>query len=131
MTTRCPALVGFLVIIWVTAAASAGAAAAGGDRFADGEETIGPEYADAPELTVKEGVPRGTVHEFTMDSKDSKIYPGIAKRQQGVAPYQRKVWVYVPKQYVAGTAAPFIVAQDGGGYLKSLVPALDTMIHEK
>ena len=24
---------------------------------------------------------RGTVHEFTMDSKDSKIYPGIAKNQ--------------------------------------------------
>jgi enterochelin esterase family protein len=131
MTTRCPALVGFLVIIWVTAAASAGAAAADGDRFADGEETIGPEYADAPELTVKEGVPRGTVHEFTMDSHDSRIYPGIAKRQPGVVPYQRKVWVYVPKQYQPGAAAPFIVAQDGGGYLKSLVPALDTLIHEK
>src|SRR4051812_22720948 len=101
------------------------------DNLSDREFTIGPDYTDAPELTVKEGVPRGTVHEFTMDSKDSKIYPGIAKRQQGVVPYQRKVWVYVPKQYVAGTAAPFIVAQDGAGYLKSLVPALDTMIHEK
>jgi iron(III)-enterobactin esterase len=101
------------------------------ENLSDGEFTIGPDYTDAPELTVKEGVPRGTVHEFTMDSKDSQIYPGIAKRQPGVVPYQRKVWVYVPKQYVAGTAAPFIVAQDGGGYLKSLVPTLDTMIHEK
>jgi enterochelin esterase family protein len=101
------------------------------DDASGAEITIGPDYADAPELAVKEGVPRGTVHEFTMDSKDSKIYPGIAKRQTGVVPYQRKVWVYVPKQYVAGTAAPFIVAQDGGGYLKSLVPTLDTMIHEK
>src|SRR5207253_6549513 len=42
-----------------------------------------------------------------------------------------KVWVYVPKPYVAGTAAPFVVAQDGGGYVKTLVPALDTLIHEK
>ena len=57
------------------------------DSLSEGEFTIGPEYTDAPELTVKEGVPRGTVHEFTMDSKDSTIYPGIAKRQPGVVPY--------------------------------------------
>jgi iron(III)-enterobactin esterase len=126
MTNRCALSVAFVPLIWVTAAA----AAVDADWFADGEETIGPEYADATELTVKEGAPRGTVHEFTMDSHDSKIYPGIAKRQPGVVPYQRKVWVYVPKQYQPG-AAPFVVAQDGGGYLKSLVPALDTLIHEK
>ena len=29
------------------------------------------------------------------------------------APYTRKVAVYVPKQYVPGTAAPFIVGADG------------------
>ena len=29
------------------------------------------------------------------------------------APYTRHVAVYVPKQYVAGTAAPFIVGADG------------------
>src|SRR3954453_10754936 len=85
----------------------------------DGEHTIGPDYADAPELKVKEGVPRGELHEFTMNSEDSKIYPGIAKGKTGVVPYKRKVWVYVPKQYVAGTPAPFVVAQDGGGYTKT------------
>jgi enterochelin esterase-like enzyme len=93
--------------------------------------TIGPEYANAPELTVKEGVPRGAVSEFTMKSQDSKSYPGIAKGKPGVVPYERKVWVYIPKQYVVGTAAPFIVVQDGGGYVKLLTPILDTMISER
>jgi enterochelin esterase-like enzyme len=95
------------------------------------ETTIGPDYADAPELAVKEGVPRGTVHPFTMKSEDSKFYPGIAKNKPGVVPYERKVWVYVPKQYVPGTPAPFIIAQDGGGYVKVLPPILDNMIHER
>ena len=97
----------------------------------DGESIIGPEYTDAPELSVAEGVPRGTVHEFTMNSQDSKIYPGIAKNRPGVVPYQRKVWVYVPRQYVPGKPAPFIVAQDGQGYLKALPPILDNMIHDR
>src|SRR5258707_1206066 len=75
------------------------------------ESVIGPDYTDAPELTVKEGVPRGTLHEFTMDSADSKVYLGIAKNQTGTVPYKRKVCVYVPQQYVEGTPAPFIVVQ--------------------
>ncbi|WP_435019881.1 alpha/beta hydrolase [Tundrisphaera sp. TA3] len=100
------------------------------DRFADGDFTIGPEYANAPELTVKEGVPRGVVTRFVMNSEDSKIYSGIAKRQSGVVPYKRKVWVYVPRQHVAGAELPFIIAQDGGGYVRTLIPALDTLIHE-
>jgi enterochelin esterase family protein len=95
------------------------------------EITIGPTYKDAPELTVNDGVPRGVVTPFVMNSEDSKIYPGIARRQPGVVPYKRKVWVYVPKQFVSGTAIPFIIAQDGGGYLKTLIPALDTLINEK
>src|SRR4051812_26005340 len=77
-----------------------------------GDSIIGPDYKDAPELKVKDGVPRGEVREFTMNSEDSKMYPGIAKGKTGVVPYTRKVWVYVPKQYVAGKAAPFIVAHD-------------------
>src|SRR5258706_15234677 len=71
------------------------------DAAVDGEFTIGPKYADAPELKPKGDVPRGELHEFTMNSEDSKIYPGIAKGKTGVVPYQRKVCVYVPKQYVA------------------------------
>jgi hypothetical protein len=63
------------------------------DKFADGDFTIGPTYTNAPELTVKDEVPRGVVTQFVMNSEDSKIYPGIAKRQTGVVPYKRKVWV--------------------------------------
>jgi iron(III)-enterobactin esterase len=100
----------------------------------DGNFVIGPPYTPAPELTVKPGVPQGTVHEFTLDSKDSKIYSGIARNQPGVVvPYTRRVAVYVPAQYVAGTSAPFIVAQDGlsDHYRKNLPPILDNLIHEK
>lgn len=96
------------------------------------EFIIGPDYAYAPELTRREGVPRGTVHEFTMNSEDSKIYPGIAKNQSGTVPYKRAVSVYLPAGYVAGTPAPFIVAMDGvRAYGKILPPILDNLIHEK
>jgi predicted alpha/beta superfamily hydrolase len=114
---------------------------------ADGNFIIGPTHNPAPEMTVQEGVPQGTVHTFTMDSADSKIYPGIA-RDAGTfgtvdptdpaklvvttshpAPYTRRVAVYVPKQYVPGTAAPFIVGADGPDQL--LFTALDNLIAQK
>ena len=101
------------------------------DNFADGDFIIGPNYTNAPELTVKDGVPRGALHVFTMKSQESKIYPGIATNQTGTVPYERHVAVYVPKQYVAGTPAPFIVVQDGMGYTKRLPAILDNMIHER
>jgi hypothetical protein len=97
----------------------------------DVEFRIGPVYANAPELAVKPDVPKGTIHEFTMNSEESKIYPGIAKRVEGTVPYKRKVAVYVPSQYLAGTPAPFIVAQDGLGYAGTLPKVLDNLIHEK
>jgi len=114
---------------------------------ADGNFIIGPTHNPAPEMTVQEGVPQGTVHTFTMNSADSKIYPGIA-RDAGTfgtvdpadpaklivttshpAPYTRRVAVYVPKQYVPGTAAPFIVGADGPDQL--LFTALDNLIAQK
>jgi enterochelin esterase-like enzyme len=45
------------------------------------------------------------------------------------APYERKVAVYVPKQYVPGTLAPFIVGADGPDPL--LFTALDNLIAQK
>jgi enterochelin esterase-like enzyme len=114
---------------------------------ADGNFIIGPTHNPAPEMTVKEGVPQGTVYEFTMESKDSKMYPGIA-RDPGTfgtpdpndpaklivttshpAPYTRRVAVYVPKQYVPGTVAPFIVGADGPD--RMLFTALDNLIAER
>ncbi len=112
----------------------------------DGNFILGPTHNPAPEMTVKEGVPQGTVSTFVMESKDSKIYPGIA-REPGThgtpdpndpaklivttshpAPYSRRVTVYVPKQYVPGTAAPFIVGADGPDPM--LFTALDSLIAE-
>jgi iron(III)-enterobactin esterase len=112
-----------------------------------GNYIVGPTHAPAPEMTVVDGVPQGTVHTFTMSSADSKIYPGIA-RDQGTfgtpdpndpaklivttshpAPYTRRLSVYVPKQYVPGTPAPFIVGADGPDQL--LFTALDNLIAQK
>ncbi len=91
--------------------------------LADGDVKIGPKYTKAPELTVNGDVPKGTIHQFTMDSHDSKIYPGLK------GPYKRGVAVYIPNGYVAGTAAPFIVIQDAMTQ-GSLPKILDNMIHE-
>ncbi len=112
----------------------------------DGNFILGPTHNPAPEMTVQEGVPQGEVFNFTMESTDSKFYPGIA-REAGTfgrpdpadptklivashpAPYTRKVAVYVPKQYVAGTVAPFIAGADGID--KALFTALDNLIAQK
>ena len=72
----------------------------------DGNYFIGPEYAPAPELTPKDGVPKGRVETFTLTAADSKFYPDTGLR--GATP-TRAVTVYIPSQYVAGTAAPLIV----------------------
>jgi iron(III)-enterobactin esterase len=91
---------------------------------ADGDFTIGPDYANAAELTVREGAPRGVIHAFTLSSQHSKIYPGLT------GPYTRGVWVYVPRQYIPGAPAPFMVVQDGKGYTNHLPAVLDNMIDE-
>ena len=114
---------------------------------ADGDFIIGPTHTPAVEMVVHEAVPKGTVFTFTMSSADSRIYPGIA-RDSGTfgivdavdpaklqvstshpAPYMRRVTVYVPQQYVAGTIAPFIVGADGPDQL--LFVALDNLIAQR
>ncbi len=112
----------------------------------DGNFVIGPTHTPAPETTVRDGVPQGTVIEFTMSSADSKYYPGIA-RDPGTfgtpdpndpaklilttshpAPYTRHVAVFVPAQYVPGTVAPFIVGADGPD--RMLFTAVNNLIAE-
>ena len=82
---------------------------------ANGNFIIGPTHAPAPEMAVRDDVPHGTVHLFTMSSADSRIYPGVA-RDSGTFgtpdpndpaklivttsrpwPYTRRVAVYVPQ----------------------------------
>ncbi|MDE3186462.1 MAG: esterase family protein [Acidobacteriota bacterium] len=112
----------------------------------DGNFIIGPTHNPAPESSVRAGVPRGAVYEFTMSSADSRIYPGIARDANTFgtvdpsnparlvvtashpAPYMRRVAVYVPRQYVPGTVAPFIVGADGPD--DALFTALDNLIAE-
>jgi enterochelin esterase-like enzyme len=112
---------------------------------ADGNFIIGPTHPPAPGMMSPE-ITNGEVIEFTMNSTDSKYYPGIA-RDKGTfgtpdptdpakliittshpAPYTRKVAVYVPKQYVPGTEAPFIVGADGPD--RMLFTAIDSLIPE-
>jgi enterochelin esterase family protein len=109
----------------------------------DGNFILGPTHNPAPEMTAQE-VPHGTVYNFTMESADSKTYPGIAREPNTFgtpdpndpakmiittshpAPYTRRLAVYVPKQYVPGTPAPFIVGADGPD--PALFAALDNLI---
>ena len=87
----------------------------------DGNFIIGPTHTPAPESVVQVNVPQGTVFNLTINSSDSKIYPGIARDPKTFgtvdptdpaklvvttshpAPYSRHIAVYVPKQYVPGT----------------------------
>src|SRR5260370_5671543 len=45
----------------------------------DGNFILGPTHNPAPEMTAQASVPQGTVYTFTIESADSKIYPGIAR----------------------------------------------------
>ncbi len=111
---------------------------------ADGNFIIGPTHNPAPETISQAGVPQGKVFTFTMSSAESKLYPGIMREPHTFgtpdpnnpaklivttshpAPYTRRVAVYVPQQYVSGTAAPFIVGADGPDPL--LFATLDDLI---
>jgi iron(III)-enterobactin esterase len=112
----------------------------------DGNFILGPTHTPAPETSVEPDVPQGIVTEFTMTSDGDPYYPGIA-RDPGTSvaadpdhperpvvttshphPWTRTVAVYVPKQYVPGTPAPFIVGADGPD--RSLFTALDNLIAE-
>jgi hypothetical protein len=108
----------------------------------DGNFIIGPTHNRAPEITAD--APQGTVYNFTMSSADSKFFPGIARETNTFvtsepadpakpivttshpAPYTRRVSVYVPKQYVPGMVAPFIVGADGTD--RQMFTALDNLI---
>src|SRR5262249_9232309 len=63
------------------------------------------EYALGPDSQRQAGVPQGKVTRRTWSN--SKIFPGTT----------RDYWVYVPAQYKPGRPAPFMVFQDGGGFV--------------
>jgi len=113
---------------------------------ADGNFILGPTHPPAVESAVHPDVPHGMIYTITMSSADSKRYPGVM-RDQGTSgtpdpanparllvptshpgPWTRRVTVYVPRQYVPGTAAPFIVGADGADTI--LFTVLDNLIAE-
>ncbi len=117
---------------------------------AEGDFVIGPDYVAAPETKAVEGVPQGKVQQFSMDSKDCKRFnPGIARDVFGTIDpknpktlivethtidYKRTITVYIPAQYVPGTAAPLLVTHDGPGLGKpdmNLPRILDNLIAQK
>jgi enterochelin esterase family protein len=109
-----------------------------------GNFILGPTHARAAEMSAMDAPLQGRVVEFTMSSAESKYFPGIAKDDGAMGTvdsarpdvmvglavhpqaYVRKVAVYVPKGYVAGTVLPFIVGADGPD--RVLFQALDGLI---
>jgi enterochelin esterase-like enzyme len=95
----------------------------------DGNYYVGPDYAAAPEATTRPSVPHGKVAKFTMNAADSKFYPPTGLRGTAAT---RDVTVYIPAQYLPGTAAPFIVSCDAYGTGNNrLDTVLDNMIADK
>lgn len=111
---------------------------------ADGNFVLGPTHTPDPAALPQPTVPHGIITIFTVNSPESRLYPGIA-REPGTAgtpdpadpakllvptshpaPYTRRVAVYVPAQYVPGTAAPLIVGADGPDF--TLFTVLDNLI---
>jgi iron(III)-enterobactin esterase len=120
----------------------------GGNAPSDtnGDFVIGPEYRRQPELDVVEGVPQGTVQQFTMKSADSKFYPGIARDVFGTVdpknpktlivqtraqPWERAITVYIPAKVDRNAELPSIIVHDGsrmGEPDLTLPHALDNLI---
>lgn len=85
----------------------------------DGNFIVGPTHAPAPETMPREDVPKGAIHEFTLTSAESTVFPDGIARDPGSfgtpdptnpaklvvstsrpAPWTRQVSVFVPAQYV-------------------------------
>ncbi len=86
-------------------------------------EKVEESYPAPPEAEIKEGVPQGTVTEYTFDQ--STIFPGTT----------RSYFIYVPAQYTGEKPACLMVFQDGGGFAnrkgQSKAPTVfDNLIHE-
>lgn len=116
----------------------------------DGNFLVGPDYQPAAEFKVIEGVPQGRVQQFTIDSRDCRLFnPGIARDVFGTVDpdnpktlivethpidYKRTVSVYIPAGYVSGREVPLMVTHDGPPLGKpdmNLARVLDNLIAQK
>ena len=112
-----------------------------------GNFVLGPTHPPAPEMTGEgrrsrreRSTPSPWIRRPARFIRASRACQGSratadptdpAKRivNSGPAPYTRRVAVYVPQQYVAGTIAPLLVGADGPDQL--LFTALDNLIAQK
>ena len=113
------AIASVMFVLW------SGLVASAQDKTGNGDFTIGPDYDTDPDLKDK-GSPKGQAFEFSMTLADSKIFPGTI----------RDYWVYVPTQYRPGRPAPFMVFQDGAGFISDSgswrAPIVfDNLIHKR
>ena len=116
----------------------------------NGDYLIGPDYLSPPEAKVVPGVPKGKMHQFSINSKDCvRFNPGIARKVFGkVDPnnpktlivdtheidYTRTITVYIPAQYKPGTEVPFVIKHDGsrmGRPDMNLARIMDNLIAQK
>ncbi len=117
---------------------------------ANGNFIIGRSHTPAAESIVQD-VPKGHVFTFTMSSEDSVIYnPGFVRDKPIIldstsandpsnlivstshpGTWTRSISVYVPKQLIAGAAAPFMVVGDGGRLDTMIFTVLDNLIHQQ
>jgi hypothetical protein len=98
----------------------------------DGDFVIGPDYPRDPALTDR-GAPRGRDFQFSMSSADSAIFKGddATLNADQRHPFTRQINVYVPAEYVDGSAAPILVIHDGPGPLELVKRALDNLTIEQ
>lgn len=98
----------------------------------DGDFVIGPYYTDSADVKDRGGA-KGTLREFSMKSKDSKIYKGQDEYLKFKGDFTRKGWLYTPAGYKGDKALPFIFVGDGswGQHQNDLINSLNNLIAAK
>ena len=99
----------------------------------NGSVTIAPPYAIDPDLTDR-GNPKGRNFEFRMRLADSRIFRGDDTTLEPLKKEvrkERRIFVYVPAAYRAGTEAAVLVSHDGPSQLDLLRNALDNLTVSK
>lgn len=120
-----------------SAAGASGAAGAAGSTAGvdpgpegDGAAAVGPDYPNGPvaDLTDR-GKPRGRSFMFNLSSADSKFFKGddATLNANNRHTFTRRIDVYVPAAFKAGTPVPFLVIHDGPAQIGLVSRALDNL----
>lgn len=88
-------------------------------KFDKGEKKGGEKYEYTEDSRRQEGVPIGTVKEYSWNN--SKLYPGS----------KRDFWIYAPAQYDPSKPACLMLFFDGEFFKNNVPVLLDNLIHKK